>query len=256
MHTALPPRPSSPWPGSTRSVRHRWQLDGVRTLGQAAACLRDLADELTEAHAAGWWLTEPVRNGHLLSQRASRRQRPPRPVAPARAEQAPPLSTVWRLRLVDEPPVPGDDVLDLGAATAASVLRWDGNRLSQTAGPPVDDGLLAELQRQVAVTGLDSRPWALAAARVGPAHDLIAEGSALRLHAVNSGRLVRTAEALSFTHAADGASTLLAAAAAYRRLADHVDLMTARGARLTEVDDGLLHVAYGTCPNSQEEQSW
>lgn len=87
--------------------------------------------------------------------------------------------------------------------------------------------------------------WGVAAARVGPAHDLLAEGSALRLHAVDSGRLVRTAEALSFMHAADGASTLLSDAAAYRRLADAVDLMTARGGRLTAVDDGLLQVAYG-----------
>lgn len=245
MHSAVPPRPASLWPGSTYAVRHRWQLDAVTTLAQAAACLREVAAELAEAHAAGWWLTEPVRNGHVLAQRASRRQRPPRPVAPATAEQAPRLPTTWRLRVVDEPPVLGDDVLDLAAASATSVVRWDCSRLSQTSGPPAADALMAELQRQLAPTGLDGRRWAVAAARVGPAHDLVAEGSALRIHTVDGGRLVRTAEAFSFLHSADRASTLLAAAAAYRRLADAVDLMVAQGGRLSAVDDGLLHVAYG-----------
>ena len=245
MHADVPPRPASSWPGSTYAVRHRWQLDGVTTLVAAAACLRGIAAELAEAHAAGWWLTEPVRNGHLLAQRASRRQRPPRPVAPASAEQAPRLPAAWRLRLVDEPPVPGDDVLDLAAAAATSVVRWDGTRLCQAGGPAAGDALLAELQRQVAPTGLDGRRWALAKARVGPAHDLVAEGSALRIHTVDNGQLVRTAEAFSFLHAADRASTLLAAAAAYRRLADAVDMMVAQGGRLSAVDDGLLHVAYG-----------
>ena len=245
MHADVPPRPASPWPGSTYAVRHRWQLDGVTTLAQAAAGLRDIAAELAEAHAAGWWLTEPVRNGHLLAQRASRRQRPPRPVAPASAEHAPRLPSTWRLRLVDEPPVPGEDVLDLTAATATPVVRWDGTRLSQTGGPPAADALLADLQRQVAPTGLDGRPWAIAGARVGPAHDLVAEGSALRVHTVDGGRLVRTAEAFSFLHATDRASTLLASAASYRRLADAVDLILAQGGRLSFVDDGLLHVTYG-----------
>lgn len=57
MHAAVPPRPASPWPDSTYAVRHRWQLDGVMPLAQAAACLRDIATELAEVHAAGWWLT-------------------------------------------------------------------------------------------------------------------------------------------------------------------------------------------------------
>lgn len=60
MHADVPPHPASPWAGSSYAVRHRWQLDGVTTLAQAAAGLRDLAAELAEAHAAGWWLHEPV----------------------------------------------------------------------------------------------------------------------------------------------------------------------------------------------------
>lgn len=65
------------------------------------------------------------------------------------------------------------------------------------------------------------------------------------MHAVDEGSLVRTLEALSFVHAADRATTLLAAVAAYRRLAAATDRMAAAGGRLDGVDDGLLHVAYG-----------
>lgn len=245
MNTPVPPRPASPWSGSTYAIRHRWQLDGVTTLAQAADSLRDIAAELGDAHDAGWWLTEPVRNGHLLAERASRRRRPPRPVAPASAEQAPRLPTGWRLRVVDEPPVPGDAVFDLAVAPSTPTVSWNGTRLAHAGGPALPDALLAELHRQVAPAGLDDRVWGVAAARVGRAYDLLAEGTALRVHTVDDGRLVRTAEALSFMHAADRASTLLAVAAAYRRLADAVDLMTAQGGRLTAVDDGLLHVAYG-----------
>ncbi|MGA9311723.1 MAG: hypothetical protein WBV74_15305 [Pseudonocardiaceae bacterium] len=39
-----------------------------------------------------------------------------------------------------------------------------------------------------------------------------------RIHALHDGALVRTQETLAFQHAADGAATLLAAAAAYQRL--------------------------------------
>ena len=74
--------------------------------------------------------------------------------------------------------------------------------------------------------------------------DLVAEGSALRLHAVEDGALVRTQEALTFQHAADGAVTLLQAAAAYERLAAAADALSARGGRLLGADDGLLLVAY------------
>lgn len=244
MTAPLAPRPPSPWPGSTYAVRHRWQLDHVTSLPEAVAALAALADELTAAHEAGWWLTEPVRGGHVLAERASRRRRPPQPVAAGAAQEAPRIPG-WRMRVVDEPPAPGDDVLDLGAAPLTPAVRWDGSRLLQVAGPALPDALLAELHRQVAPTGLDARPWGVAPARVGPPHDLVADGSALRVHAVADGRLVRTVEALSFCHGADRATTLPAAAAAYRRLAGALERVAAAGGRLTGVDDGLLHVAYG-----------
>ncbi len=45
-------------------------------------------------------------------------------------------------------------------------------------------------------------------------------------------------------HAADGARTLLEAAAAYERLAADAEARAAAGGRLVGVDDGFLHVAY------------
>ena len=244
MTTPPPARPASPWPGSQYAVRHRWQLDTVSTLAEGAAALRGVADELVAASDAGWWLTEPVRNGHLLAERASRRRRPAQPTAAPAAEQAPRLSG-WRLRLVDEPAGTGDAVLDVAAAPQTAVVRWDGARLVQVDGPALPDALTAELQRQHVRTGPVRRRWAVARARVGPSCDLVADGSALRVHAVEDGRLVRTLEALSFLHAADRATTLRAAAAAYRRLADVTDRMAAVGGRFDGIDDGLLHVAYG-----------
>ncbi len=130
----LPTRPPSPWPGSQHDARHRWQLEGTTTLPQVAAALREVADELTAADAAGWWLREPVRNGHLLAERASRRRRPAQPLAAPAAEQAPRLPG-WRLRLVDEPAGPGDVLLDVTAAPGTPVVRSDGSRLVQVAGP-------------------------------------------------------------------------------------------------------------------------
>ena len=56
--------------------------------------------------------------------------------------------TGWRLRVVDEPPGPGDAVLDVGAVPHAPVVRSDGVRLLQVGGPPLAVALLAELQRQ------------------------------------------------------------------------------------------------------------
>ena len=61
-------------------------------------------------------------------------------------------------------------------------------------------GVLAELVDQVALTGLPSRLWGVAPARVGPCLDLVASGSGLRLHAVIDGALVRTHEILTFQH--------------------------------------------------------
>jgi hypothetical protein len=94
-------------------------------------------------------------------------------------------------------------------------------------------------------TGLGHRLWGLAPARVGPSVDLVADGSALRVHALHDGALVRTQEALAFQHAADGAATLLAAAAAYERLARAADAMVTAGGRLLSVDDGRLFISYG-----------
>lgn len=86
--------------------------------------------------------------------------------------------------------MPGDDVLHLAAA-AATPGRAVGRLQAVSNGwaARVRRGR-AELQRQVAPTGLAGRSWAVAAVRVGPAHDLVAEGSALRVHTVDGGRLV------------------------------------------------------------------
>jgi hypothetical protein len=61
---------------------------------------------------------------------------------------------------------------------------------------------------------------------------------------VRGGALVRTCEVLTFPHTADGAGTLLEAAAAYERLARAADAMAAAGGRLVSADDGFLHVDY------------
>lgn len=240
------PRPRSPWTGSQYEIRHRWQLDLVSTLTEAASNLRELAAELTAAHAAGWWLAEPMRSGHLLAARASRRQR----ARQTDGSSSPRLANTsqeanrWRLRVVDEPPVLGQDVLDTTATRRTSVLAWTGRWLDQVSGPDIPPGVLAEVIRQVRPTGLPHRLWGMATARVGPNFDLVAHGSALPGHAVQDGALVRTREALTFQHAADGADTLVQAAVAYDRLAGAADAMAAAGGRLVGNDDGLLHVSY------------
>ncbi|WP_448640161.1 hypothetical protein [Geodermatophilus sp. URMC 63] len=245
MTTPTPPhRPPSPWPGSRHETEHRWQLDGVRTLDDVVAALRSLTAELRAAAAAGWSLAEPMRNGHLLATRPSRRQRASAPDAPPAPAGAPPRLR-WRVRLVDEPPVTGDDVLDLRAAARTPVLTGTGGAPAQVGGPPVRPGLLVELAPQVSAVDLGSRRWGVAPARVGPGVDLVADGSALYVHAVEDGALVRTVEGLTFRHAADRAATLPDAAAAYERLARAAEAMAAAGGRLTAVDDGLLHVGYG-----------
>ncbi len=241
----LLPRPRSPWTGSQHQTRHRWQLDLVGSLAEAAKDLRQLAAELTAAHAAGWWLVEPLRSGHLLAARASRRQRAREaPGSSPRIGSAFPPVHRWRLRVVDEPPVPGQEVFDAAAAARTPVLACTGRSLAHFSGPGIPAEVLAELVRQVPRTDLAPRLWGLAAARVGPNFDLVADGSALRLHALQDGALVRTQEALTFQHAADGAVTLLQAAAAYERLACAADAMAAAGGLLVGADDGLLHIAY------------
>jgi hypothetical protein len=249
--TTRPDRPASPWTGSRHETRHRWQLDGVRTLDEAIELLRALADELEAAHAAGWWLTEPVRNGHLLAQRASRRRRAagpapgsPGPAAPTDSDRsAAPVLPPWRARVVDEPPQPGDAVLDLSHAGATPVVAVVQGGFEQQAGPALPGPTLDGLALQE-VTGLGGRRWGVALARVGPTADLVADGSALRVHAVEDGVLVRTVESLTFLHGADRAATLPSAAAAYRRLASAAEAMLGVGGRLADVDDGFLHVAY------------
>lgn len=241
----LLPRPRSPWTGSQHQTRHRWQLDPVGSLAEAAKDLRELAAELTAAHAAGWWLVEPLRSGYLLAARASRRQRAREaPGSSPRIGSAFPPVHRWRLRVVDEPPLRGQEVLDTATADRTPVLFWTGRSLDRVSGPGVPADVVAEVVRQLTPTVLAHRLWGLAAARVGPNFDLVAHGSALRLHAVQGGALVRTQEALTFQHAADGAVTLLQAAAAYEQLACAADAMAAAGGLLVGADDGLLHIAY------------
>ena len=146
--------------------------------------------------------------------------------------------------MVDEPPVPGDDVLSLDAPGTPVVARGRGD-LAQVAGPDLPADVLAELDRQVSAGELGARRWGVGAARIGPGRDLVADGSALRVHAVVGGVLVRIVEGLTFRHAADRAATLPDAAAAYERLARAAQAMAAAGGRLTDTDDGLLHVRYG-----------
>jgi len=238
------PRPRSPWTGSQYEIRHRWQLDLVTDLADVVRNLHQLTAELTAAHAAGWWLVEPMRSGNVLAARASRRQRAQQttPPPPNASDSLPTIP--WRLRVVDEAPVPGQEVLDTATAHRTPVLAWTGRSLEQVNGPDVAADALADTTRQVRSTGLAQRLWGLAAARVAPNFDLVAHGSALRLHTVHDGALVRTHETLTFQHAADGAGNLLQAAAAYERLARAADAMAAAGGRLIGADDGLLHVAY------------
>lgn len=188
-----------------------------------------------------------MRNGHLLAARASRRKRAqPEPLPPPAGEPVAAPALRWRLRVVDEPPLPGDEVLRLGAAASrTSVLTSTGHALRQHSGPPVPGSLLVEVTRQLSPEGLGRRLWGVAPARVGPSVDLVADGSALRVHALHDGAMVRTVESLAFEHGADGAASLLAAAAAYERLARAADVMAAAGGRLLYVDDGRLHISYG-----------
>ena len=242
--TTTPNRPRSPWTGSAHEVRHRWQLDHLGDLDAVVAALHDLAAELACAHAAGWWLAEPMRGGHLLAARASRRQRArsaPAAATDAASDEAPHLPG-WRLRVVDEPPAPGEQVLDCDAVPATPVLHLTGGRIEQVGGPAVAAAVLASTARQAA--GLTGR-WALGGARVGPARDLVADGSALRLHTVVDGALLRTREVLTFQHAADGATTLAQAGAAYARLAHAAEALAAAGGRLGGVDDGFVQVDLG-----------
>ena len=243
--TTTAPHPPSPWPGSRHETVHRWQLDGAASLADVVGRLTALAAELRAAHAAGWTPEEPLRDGHLVATRPSRRARARSGVVvPAGPGEAPPLPT-WRLRVVDEPPAPGDDVLDLSAVPRTPAVTWAGGAPRQVGGPSLEPQVLAELGRQVTGDQAGARGWAVVPARLGPGRDLVAEGGALRVHAVVDGALVRTVESLTFRHAADRAATLADAAAAYERLARAAEAMAAAGGRLAESDDGLVNVRYG-----------
>lgn len=247
MTVKTPPiRPRSPWSGSRHETEYRWQLDGVRSLPAAASELRAIAAELQAAHAAGWSLVEPMLDGHLLATRPSRRQRAECSPVSAGAGKigTAPQSPRWRVRLVTEPPV-DDQVLQLSAARRTPVLRWVDGALQHDSRPTVAADMLAALTRQVSMAEVEEKRWGVAPARVGPNVDLVAEGSALRIHAVDDGALVRLVEVLTFQHAADQAPTLPDAAAAYERLAQAADAMAAAGGRLVGVDDGMLDVRYG-----------
>lgn len=248
--TGHPQRPPSPWSGSQHADRHRWQLDGTRDLDGAVALVRATAAELLAAHLAGWRLDEPMRNGHLVASRPSRRARAAAPAPdpdprPAAAPRLPP----WRLRVVDEPAGPGDVALDLGAAASTPVLRVVAGDWRQVSGPDLGPSLREAVRERTARLDPGGRDWAVAPARVGPQLDLVADGAALRLHAVRGGRLVRTIEAVTFQHAADRATSLPEAAAAYRRTADVLAAMAAAGGRLLDADDGLVRVAWPEEPS-------
>ena len=149
------PRPRSPWTGSRYETRHRWQLDLISSMAEATKELRELAAELTAAHTAGWWLMEPMRSGHLLAARASRLRRagqalgssPQIDGTTARFER-------WWLRVVDEPPGPGEDVLDTRVTDRTPVLAWTGRRVDQVSGPIIALAVLGEVDRHVRPTGL------------------------------------------------------------------------------------------------------
>lgn len=237
-------RPPSPWPGSEHAEQHHWQLDRARDLGEAAEVLRALAAQLRAAHVAGWALREPVRRGLVVAARASRRTCGDAEPVPLPDPPAPPEPRRLRLRLVDEPPQPGEVGLDLSSAPGTPVLAASVNGLRQVAGPASAGPVLEVLSAQVSSAELGDRRWGLVRARVGPGLDLVADGTALRVHALSDGVLVRTAEPLAFRYGADDARTLPAAAAAYERLAVAADAMSAAGGRLVAVDDGFMLVGY------------
>ena len=242
--------PRSPWSGSQHRAEHRWQLDGVTSLDDVARLLIGLSAELTNAHLAGWRLVEPMRDGHLAAARASRRQRGrQRPAASDAANSAstegpPGRVPAWRLRVVDEAPVPGSTVFEATAAPVTTVLVHTGHALEHAHGPNLPADVLAEVNRQVAMTDFRQGFWGVAPARVGTNLDLVAQGSALRMHAVTDGALVRTVEALTFRHAADDSTDLLQAAASYTWLAQAAAQAARAGGRLVSADDGLVQVAY------------
>jgi hypothetical protein len=45
-------------------IRAKWTIDGATTLAEAAAKLRQFADELDQKHAEGWTLEQPVEDDY------------------------------------------------------------------------------------------------------------------------------------------------------------------------------------------------
>lgn len=234
----------SPWRGSEHVASHDWDFDGVETLLDAVSAMTAIADELMRAHDAGWWLDSPMRDGLLRARRPSRRQRAraAEPAADRPAGTAPTLR--WRARVVTESATPNRPRLAFDSASATPWLAVDDGALRHIAGPGIDPTVLSELNKQVGAAEVVGRRWAVAAARVGPAVDLVAEDSALRIHALANGALVRTVETLGYRHTADRATSLPDAAAAYRRMAAAATAMHHAGGVLTAVDDGFLVVEY------------
>jgi hypothetical protein len=112
------------------------------------------------AHQTGWARVQPVHNGRLLATWASRRKRVQVALEPRPAGVTVAPAFRWRLRVVDEPPLPGDEVLHLmgtAAAERTSVLASIGCSLGQVSGPPISSSLLDEVTRQLLPTGRGRR---------------------------------------------------------------------------------------------------
>lgn len=71
--------------------------------------------------------------------------------------------------------------------------------LVQQRGPALPSELLVDVARELVPAGGAQRRWGVAFACVGPFVDLVADGSALRVHALQRGALVRTTEVLATT---------------------------------------------------------
>lgn len=234
------------WPGSTYVASYAWILDQATSLGQVADAVRGVSDELSCAHAAGWYLDGSIHGGLLRAQRASRRQRallPAKPQIDERAQvPASPLSV--RLRVINDPPAQGSDVLSRVDAPSATWIRFVEGQLVAADGKIVDNSTRAIIEKQLGPAEAGEKWWAIAPARTGPGFDLVAEGSELRSHRVKDGHLQRTVETLGFVHLADQARSLAQASAIYGRLADAAENMMAAGGRLAWIDGGFVVVEY------------
>lgn len=235
--------PPSPWRGSEHLQLLGWELDDVNSLPEAAFRIREISAELRAAHTAGWYLVSTMLDGRLHARRSSRRQRA-RTQPDADVVRTAPNPVRVRIRIVNETASPIWPSLTVDAAIATPWLAFRDGGLQHVAGPEPDDADLRIVTEQVDSGALGSRRWAVVSARVGPGLDLVAEGSGLRAHAIVDGVVVRTQETLSLKHAADNATTLPDAAAAYSRSADTAVAMSHAGGTFSSIDDGFLVVEY------------